>query len=126
MHNTLPPKSKGQREPAPFKGFIEYDLTEQERRDLKQREFDLAIANTVLTNLVQSEYRVSLGFDFYNSTFTCSISHKDPKHANAGWVLVGRGSEPLKALKQACYKHYDVFAEVWHNARAMTRAELDD
>lgn len=122
----MPPKSKGQREPAPFKGFIEYDLSEQEKSDLKQQAFDLVIANTCLTNLVQAEYRVSFGFDFYNSSFTCSISHKDPKHANAGWVLVGRGSEPLKALKQAAYKHYTVFDEIWHNARAMSKAEIDD
>lgn len=122
----MPPKNKARPEPAAFKGFIEYDLTEQEKKDLKQREFDLVIANTVMTNLVQAEYRVSFGFDFYNSTFTCSLSHKDPKHENAGWVLVGRGSEPIKALKQVAYKHFDVFSEVWHNARAMSRAELDD
>lgn len=122
----MPQKSKGRVEPAPFKGFIEYDLTEDEKRTLKAQSFELVDANVCLTNLVQSEYRVSFGFDFYNNSFTCSISHKDPKHANAGWVLVGRGSEPLKALKQAAYKHYSVFDEVWHNARAMSKAELDD
>lgn len=122
----MPPKNKGRIEPAPFKGFIEYDLTEQEKRSLKEQSFDLVDANVCLTNLTQAEYRVSFGYDFYNSSFTCSLSHKDPKHENAGWVLVGRGSEPLKALKQAAYKHFTIFGEIWHNARAMSKAELDD
>ena len=122
----MPPKSKARVEPAPFKGFIEYDLTEQERADLKKREFDLVIADVALTNLVQDNYRVSFGFDFYNNTFTCSLSHKDSTHVNAGWVLVGRGSTPIKALKQVAYKHHEVFGEQWSNARAMSRSELDD
>jgi len=120
------PKTKGPREQAAFKGFIEYDLTEQERADLKKREFDLVDANVAMENLVRDEYRVSFGFDFYNSTFTCSLSNKNPTHGNAGWVLVGRGSEPMKAFKQALYKHLEVFQGVWSNARSMSRAELDD
>jgi hypothetical protein len=122
----LPKQTKSKPEPPPFKGFIEYDLTEEEKSHLKAQPFELVDANVQMTNLVQAEYRVSFGFDFYNSTFTCSLSHKDPKHGNAGWVLVGRGSEPIKALKQVLYKHYQVFDEVWSNARAMSRAELDD
>jgi len=122
----LPQKSKGARVQADFKGFIEYDLSVEERAHLKAQPFDLIIANTEIENLVRDEYRVSFGFDFYNSTYTCSLSHKDPKHQNAGWVLVGRGSEPIKAFKQVLYKHKVVFDTVWSNARAMTRDELDD
>jgi len=120
------PKQAKTREQAPFKGFIEYDLTEDERKHLKAQEFDLVIANTEIENLVRDEYRVSFGFDFYAGVHTCSLSHKDPKHVNAGWVLVGRGSEPIKAFKQVLYKHKVVFDAVWSNARAMSRAELDD
>jgi len=120
------PKQTSKREAAPFKGFIEYDLTEPERAELKKLEFGIVDANVQLENLVRDEYRVSFGFDFYNSTFTCSLSHKDPKHRNAGWVLVGRGSEPIKALKQVVYKHHTIFDGDWSNARAMSRSELDD
>jgi hypothetical protein len=120
------PKQPKTREQAPFKGFIEYDLTVQEKAQLKSASFDLVDANVQMENLVRDEYRVSFGFDFYNGTFTCSLSHKDPKHANAGWVLVGRGSEPIKALKQVLFKHHTVFDGQWSNARAMSRDELDD
>jgi len=122
----LPPKNKPTREQAPFKGFIEYDLTADEKIHLKAQEFDLVLANTEIENLVRDEYRVSHGFDFYKGVFTCSLSHKDPKHVNAGWVLVGRGSDPIKAFKQVLYKHKVIFDGVWSNARAMSRDELDD
>lgn len=123
---TLPQKNKPAAAQAEFKGFIEYDLTEDERKHLKAQLFDLVVANTEMENLVKDNYRVSFGFDYYNSTFTCSLSQKDAKHLNAGWVLVGRGSEPIKAFKQALYKHKVVFDAVWSNARAMSRSELDD
>jgi hypothetical protein len=82
--------------------------------------------DNLLLKLCEEGYRVTLRFDDRNDAFACWINPTGDEHLNAGLTLSGRGSTPLKALKQALYIH-NLFEGDWANNYAQFKQEdLDD
>jgi hypothetical protein len=77
--------------------------------------------------LIESGYKTTLKWDDYNDCFGAFVIAEGRNPENTGMVLTGRGSTPLKALKQAMFKHYVVFDGSWGAwAKQRPTTEFDD
>lgn len=108
-----------------FKGFVECELSKDELTALKKQEFSYEEGENQLIRLSEAGFKISFKYDGYNQCQQVTMMSDDPKSENAGWILVARGSTPFKALKQLCYKHYEVLGELWGSA-ATARSFIDD
>jgi len=107
--------------------FINYSLSQEQKNELKSTEFSLEYADDILVKLTESNYKVTFSYDDFAECFAAHIVPKGSQHKNAGFILAGRGSTPLKALKQAAYMHWQIFDEDWSEFyTARGREALDD
>jgi len=89
--------------PAPFKGFINYTLTDTEKSQLKAAGVDHDRLWDATEGLMEADWHVKFRYDYYNHAYQVSLTCNDAKSPDIGWFLVGRGSTPMKALRQALY-----------------------
>lgn len=107
--------------------FVNYDLSADEKVQCKAWLPDLSLVDDALLKLVESGYRVTLRYDERSSGYSCFVQSTDEKSDNAGLMLTGRGSTPLKAAKNALFKHFVVFDLVWSAwAEKPSATEFDD
>jgi hypothetical protein len=92
----------GQRE---WHGFVNIMLPPGCVEDLRARYNSLEACITEIARLTCDGYKFTLSQDTYNDAFICSMSTKDAKSVNSGWVLTGRGGNFLGAMASALYKH---------------------
>lgn len=128
-------KSKGSMTPAAAKKelardkahFVNANLTDPEKVACKAWLPDLGALDDALLKFTQEGYRVSVKFDDYSAAYAAFCTTVDPKSPNGGYILAGRGSTPLKAIKQALYAHYGKFEGDWSpHYQQSTQDEFDD
>lgn len=103
--------------------WVNYTLSADQKADLKSQTFDF---DNALLRLTEEGMKVTIAYDDFNECYSCYLIPKSPDHANAGCILSGRGSTPIKAVKQAAYIHWNIFDGDWSDARQSRREELDD
>lgn len=107
--------------------FISYPLTTEQKLEIKSVTWDVEDVDNALIHFNEADYKVTLSFDDYSSSYAAFITPKGEKHSNAGYILTGRGSSPHKALKQAYYIHSSVFGGDWSSWTVQRRGEeIDD
>lgn len=107
--------------------FVNYSLSAEQKKELKATELTLEYADDIMTKLTEANYKVTFSYDDFGECFAAHIVPKGGQHKNAGFILAGRGSTPLKALKQAAYMHWQIFDEDWSEFySAKGREALDD
>lgn len=107
--------------------FINYSLSEEQKRELKEKPYTEGDFAFDLHQVCDSFYKVSFSYDTYNNCMSCFFTPKDEKSPNKGLILTARGSTALKAFKQAMYLHYTLFEENWADFyEASGREEIDD
>lgn len=121
---TLAKSLKTSFEPAEF---INVPLSAEQKAELRAWLPDFGEIDDALLKTCESGYKITLRFDDRNECFACWLSPVDPGNANTGLILSGRGSTPLKAVKQALYIHNRLFEGDWAgNYKDYREAELDD
>lgn len=103
--------------------WVNYTLSDEQKRELKSQDFDF---DNALIRLTEESLKVTLAYDDRNECYSAFLIPKNPEHKNAGCILSGRGSTPLKALKQAAYIHWQIFDGDWSDARTPARDVIDD
>lgn len=103
--------------------WVNYTLSTDQKAELKAQTFDF---DNALLRLTEEGLKVTIAYDDYNECYSCYLIPKNPDHPNAGCILSGRGSTPIKAVKQAAYIHWNIFDCDWSDARQSKREELDD
>jgi hypothetical protein len=107
--------------------FINYNLTDEQKKAVREWNLSLDQLSQGTMQLVDEHFKVTLKYDDYSKAYACFVNPDGPEHPFTGWILTGRGSSPLKALKQALYIHFTVFEGNWleyaHDVRA---DEIDD
>jgi hypothetical protein len=93
--------------------FINYSLSAAQKSELKSLTWTLEDHDTALIRLNEGGYNVSHKYDDYGECFSCFVSPAPGNLANEGYILTGRGSTPVKAFKQACYLHWQIFDQDW-------------
>lgn len=107
--------------------FVSYTLSKEQKAELKKSTFTFDQMDSEMLRLAEAGYKITFRDDDYNSCKACWLIPTGDNHDNAGMILSGRGSTPLKALKQAMYIHYQVFDGQWGEWRNEERGEdLDD
>lgn len=107
--------------------FINRELTEEERIACKGWEFSDSDAWYWLQKLSDDWYKITFRFDEYNNCSACWLLPDKLDKENSGLILTGRGSSPMKALKQAVYKHTVLFDGIWpRGIDERGKPEIDD
>jgi len=107
--------------------FVQRDLTADEQQSCKNWEHGEGECLAELDVLAQDGYKVTFRWDEYNKCQGCWLLPPKDHPDNAGLILTGRGSVAWKALKQALFKHYVIFQEVWQTeAEHGSTRDIDD
>jgi len=86
-----------------FRGFINYQLTEDDKRAVKSIEFDADDVLSWLDKVIDSGFKITLSYDDYSHANMCVGTRADKNHEDFGILLSGRGSTPAKAFRQWLY-----------------------
>ena len=95
------------------KQFVRYELDAAQLKACKASPLPLAELDSLLVRLTEAQYTFKICWDDFNSCQQVIMQTDDEKSANAKLMLVGRGSTPVKALKQVLFKHFQGCNEVW-------------
>lgn len=106
--------------------FVQFELSEEQLATLKATPLDAATIDDLLVKLVEADYRVSLKYDERGFCHACYVQRVGSEGDNVGAILTGRGSTPLKALRQALYKHFVALDGEWGAWRRSNRREVID
>jgi len=102
MTPKKPPKRAVQSNPS-FRGFINIDLTDEDRAIIKSTKYDSNEWIVDLDKWVDNGFKFTFSYDDYNHCFQCIASRSDKEHKDYGIMLAGRGSTAVKAFKQWIY-----------------------
>jgi len=106
--------------------FVQYELSEVESIQCKAWTLDGESAWQALLPLLDEGYGFTVKYDGYSQSYACFVQIRgDESHPNSGLILTGRGSTPLKAVKQALFKHQAIDAS-WVQYGERRFSELDD
>lgn len=122
------PKSSSKQNPKQDRlsndiAWVNYNLSDEQKAELKAQNFNL---DNALVRLTEEDMKVTISFDSYNECYACFLIPKSQTDPNFGAILSGRGSTPAKAVKQACYIHWNIFDRNWSDGRLPRREVIDD
>lgn len=106
--------------------FVNRELTKEEAAELKEMPLWSEDWSSWFTRACDAGYSFSIRYDAYSEAFACFVSTKKEDDDNFGCILTGRGSEPLKALRQALYKHWRLAECQWNRIDRSLNFEIDD
>lgn len=96
----------------PF-GYINYELTVQDKEWLASSDVDAEFPPRLIDELVMEGYKFSLSFDERNSTCIASLTDRQVGGAFENQCLTGRGATPLNAIHSLLYRHLVVASGDW-------------
>lgn len=121
------PQKKANNSNFPQASFISYTLSKEQRAELKKTLFSFDEIDSQMLKLEEDGYKITFRPDDFNKCHAVWLIPSGEKHPNTGMILSGRGSTPLKALKQALYIHYQVFDGEWGAWKDESKGEdIDD
>lgn len=85
--------------------FVNYELDKEEQQECKAHVWTSDDLDNFLLEAVSDGYRVSFSYDSKGECYTAYMSSTSPSGPNAGLILTGRGSSPIKSGKQLWWKH---------------------
>ena len=107
--------------------FLNYTLSSEEKAACKAWLPELVGLDDQVLKLCEAGYKVTLTYDAYGAAFAAFVMPKPETKDNQGIILAGRGSTPLKALKQALFIHYQIMDGQWAAySRGNGKEEFDD
>lgn len=109
-----------------FKGFVNFSLNDDQKAEIKNSQLTIEALDEMLTDLYQDGYKIFHSWDFKNKVFMAALTNNDISHVNAGKFLNGRGSTPMKAVKQVLWAHHNLFPNHIWPLDQPTASDLDD
>jgi len=103
--------------------WVNYNLTDEQRAELKASSFD---CDNALLRLCEENYKITVSYDAFAKCFACFLIPKGNEHKHTGMILSGRGSTPIKAIKQTAYIHWNIYDGDWSDYARPTSREIDD
>lgn len=93
--------------------FINYDLSSEDKEQLKSMDCAFEFTTEVVEGLVQEGYKYSLTYDPNNHSFIASLTDKSPGSDFINACLSGRGSSAANARYSLLYRHLVVSQGDW-------------
>lgn len=101
--NKNKPKAKTATTQAPFRGFLNINLTEEDKSTIKSTRYDTADWVLDLDKWIDNGFKFTFSYDDYSHCFQCIGARMDKSHVDAGILLSARGSTATKSFKQWIY-----------------------
>lgn len=108
-----------------FHGFVECNLDADQKAHAKAWVQTNPPTWEYLSELVDSEYKVSFAYDNYHSTYQCSLTCVKHGNPNEGWCLVARAPDAMSAFGMVVYKHTMILDGVWTDGNNGSQVEQD-
>lgn len=111
-----------------FKGFLNMNLSDEDKAILKATTYDEAMWQGDLEKWIDNGFKFTFSEDTYNHCFQVIGTRQDKDHKDFGILLTGRGSTPIKAFKQWVYVQTRLIGEAdWVDLLDDSpRFEIDD
>lgn len=107
--------------------FVQRELSADETLACKNQVASLDVLENSVLSLCDRGYRISLKWDDYGECYGAWMQQTEASGENAGMCLAGRGSTPIKALKQVLFKHFVLLEESWEEFKEVRKGiEIDD
>lgn len=125
VHSTRKPKPvPGKAEFTPAQ-FVNVNLEPAQRDALKAADWGIDQFESAFAALCADGYSLKLRYDERNDCFSAWLLPA-PHSKHDGMILSGRGSTPMKAIKQLCYIHFKVLEGDWGANQGVNREPIDD
>lgn len=107
--------------------WINWSLSNEQKQTLKAWVPTVEEIDDWEIKLIQSNHKITTSYDKYGDCYTTSVVPTEDNTINSGFILTGKGSTPLKSLKQAVYIHFTIFEGDWSSYSTATgKEEMDD
>ena len=106
--------------------FLNVELTKPQAEALKKMPAWSEEMSGYLDTVVKAGFQISLKVDGFNNCFAAYMQIRLHSHPCYGFILTGRGSTQIKALRQLLYKHFAVLGEDWSKAKGPQPSAIDD
>ena len=104
--------------------YIDVKLTDDDRTAIRMYCEDAADLWEAIQQLVDSQYVFKVAYDKNNDCYACYISgHWQLNKPDMNTTLTGRGSTWEKAVRQACWIHFEKIGTDWQGWRNKKTAE---
>ena len=110
-------------EPVPFKGFVNYTLTEDDKLNFGSWDVDDHDLWIILVTCIQAGYKFSCSYNAQNDTFVACLHCNDKGSPNAGFLLSSFAPEWYLAVKSLLYKHEVVLEGNWQTEEVQKQAK---
>lgn len=115
---TMAVKGKPQNtsEKADFKGFFNYELSQEQRDECRAFMRQDELIATHIEDVIASRYKITLAKDGRADGYQATMQANDPKDPNAGLCMSAFARHWYDALAVLMYKHFVVLGKVWSKA----------
>jgi hypothetical protein len=105
--------------------FVNVTLESAQRDTLKAANFGADEFESAFAALCADGYSLKLRYDDRNDCFSAwLLPAAHSKHD--GMILSGRGSTPMKAIKQLCFIHFKMLEGDWGANQGISHDPIDD
>jgi len=127
----MPVKKPSKKPPSAnpdFRGFININLTDEDKSSIKSITYEPSDAFMDLDRLSDDGFKLTFSYDDYNRCYQVIAARKDRDNPDYGIMLAARGSTALKALRQWMYIQDRLIGEsTWTDMLSpVNRYDLDD
>jgi len=128
MQKNKPTKKPSQPSNTGFRGFLNINLSDEDKAIIKSTHYDLAEWSSDLDKWIDNGFKFTFSEDEYNHCFQVIAARQDKEHVDSGILLSARGSTAIKAFKQWVYMQTRLVGELtWTEMlKPATRFEIDD
>lgn len=107
--------------------FVNWSLNAEQKAACKGWNLSMEDFDSCYAKLIEEGYKVTVSYDNFRGCYTASIVPTKDGRYNQGYILTGKGSTPMKAVKQVLYIHFHVMNGEWAAySTVKEKEELDD
>ena len=89
---------------AEWRGFVNAELTEIHKEDLRANPFKLEEIGECFATMIADGCKMTISYDGKNSSYVASCTDRAPDSMNAGLTVSARGSTVINATQALMYK----------------------
>lgn len=108
-----------------WKGFVNVEVPENQKDFVRSLREKPDILWTVILDLVEAGYKMSVTCDMKYSLYNLSLTCKNDKDVNNGYTLSGRGGSLVGAMASFVYKHQNILEGVWSSGAGTVKGGFD-
>lgn len=118
-------KAKSKPQTPIFQGYIPVYLTDKEKHEIKSNPGTPEQRCDRIIKYVESGYRLTIGWDDYNSCINASLYDTDARRNTGGFVLSAKHIQFEVAVDTLIYLHEKRYSDGWDIEHVGDRGQVD-